>query len=771
MNAAFDPVEIKRAAIQPILDRIRRVDHWVVRKGCSPGHRARPLTDTLITDHLSDNGQGIGACPMERGSSTTRIAVLDLDDHDKKLSWGDMVGIAREIASAGCLLDVDFVAFRSRGGRGIHLVAIWMEPQEARDLRAHLAVVLISCGYSNGTKGAQAKQIEIFPKQDAIPTDGWGNMFVLPGSGQSAPINLQTGEVIDWAEVTWTASYPVPVMTAVKPPSIRDTFLPVETEDLTDQQVADVTSALMFRRSDGTLALDSDDRDVWIKVIQNGKRHPQLREPIRQWSALSDQHDDEEFDRKWAERGGDRSDYRSIISAAQKKGWPNPRSHKPAVIDICDFENVSLPAVLSAPSGALLPVPAPFRGPMAAVVSAAVAVAPKPQPELTTLAALIGMASCIPGHYRLPGGGRMNLYGLGVLETGGGKDLPRSVAISIAHQGGATVIGRAASGQGLEDALADSRGMLSEVDEIAHTLQAANAPGAPAHQVELARNYLVLFSASAHRYHCRVRANGKPGVTATPRSIANPCLSLLGFSTPEKLGEALGVSSIEDGLLGRMLLIEGRPGVEQRLQKHAFTLPDALARYKDVFTPSLGTGEHAEVVVQWGAGVEARFAVLVREFSFGVSRSPFTRALQARSYEKVERIAGVLAVFDAPGNPVISLEHVAWAEAFVKASNEALVRFAGERMHSGQVQANAAKVLAIVDRIVSGEIAVQTSAQVILVSKGFAPRTSVLKASKLSKREFDEAVEHLVACGDAEACDVKLDDSDRKVGAIRRASI
>lgn len=769
MNAAFDPVEIKRAAIQPILDRIRRADHWVVRKGCSPGHRARPLTDALITDHLSDNGLGIGACPMERGSSTTRVAVLDLDDHDKKLSWGEMVGVARDVCSTGEILDLNFVPFRSRGGRGIHLVAIWDGPQDASRVRAVLAAVLSGLRYSNGTKGVQAKQIEIFPKQDAIPVDGWGNMFVLPGSGQSAPINLQTGEVIDWADVTWTASYPVPVMTAVKHPSIRDTFLPVETEDLTDQQVADVTSALMFRRSDGTLALDPDDRDVWIKVIQNGKRHPQLRESIRQWSALSSKHTDEEFDRKWAERGGDRSDYRSIISAAQAKGWPNPRAHKPPVIDIRDSEDVSLPTVPS--TQPLVSVPAPFRGPMAAAVSAAVSVAPKPQPELTTLSALVGMASCIPGHYRLPSGARMNLYGLGVLETGGGKDLPRNVARQIGFMGGAVEIGRPASGQGLEDALAEGAGMLCEVDEIAHTLQAANAPSAPSHLVEMARTYLALFSAGSSRYNCRVRANAKPGATATPRVIANPCLSLLGFSTPEKLGEALGVSSIEDGLLGRMLLVEGRSGVEQRLQQQAFIPPAEFARYKSVFRPGLATGEYAEIVVQWGDGVEARFEVLMREFNTVASTSPFAKALQARAFEKVERISGVLAVFDDPVTPLIRLDHVAWAEAFVKASNEALLRFAGERMHSGQVQANAAKVLAIVDRIVSGEIAVQTSAQVALVRKGFAPRTSVLKASKLSKREFDEAVEHLVACGDAEACDVKLDDSDRKVGAIRRASI
>jgi hypothetical protein len=560
----------------------------------------------------------------------------------------------------------------------------------------------------------------------------------------------------------------LPIAAAAKTVAKREPFEPLAVEELTDEQVEDVTSALMFRKPDGKLALDPDDRPTWIKIIQNGKRHPQLREPIRQWSALSSLHTDEEFDRKFDEPGGDRSDYRSIISAAQAEDWPNPKSHRLQVIDISGLEDLSLPAVPISAESALVPVPVPFRGPMAAAVAAAVAVAPKQQPELTTLAALVGMAACIPGHYRLPSGARLNLYGLGVLETGGGKDLPRRVAVSIAHKGGAAVIGRAASGQGLEDALVDGHGMLCEIDEIAHTLQAANERSAPPHLVEMSRVFLALFSASSGRYHCRVRANGKPSATATPRSIANPCLSLLGFATPEKLGEALGVSNIEDGLLGRMLFVEGRPSVKQRVQKRAFTLPSDFTRYREQFAPSLGV-DGQEVVVRWGAGVEERFDVLVDEFNTGsTSTSPFAKALQARAYEKTERIAGVLAVFDDPVTPVISLAHVDWAEAFVRASNAALLRFAGGQMHAGQVQANAARLLGLIDRIVSGEIKVQTSVQTDLVRKGFAPRTSVLKASKLSKREFDEAVEHLIACGDAEVGEAN--DSGRKVGAIRRAT-
>lgn len=458
---------------------------------------------------------------------------------------------------------------------------------------------------------------------------------------------------------------------------------------------------------------------------------------------------------------------RAVVARAQEAARPSKAV--PAAPWLADLPNVvSVPAKVES----AVHLPAPFRGLMAGAVSAALAVAPKPQPALTTLAALIGMAACIPGHYRLPSGARMNLYGLAAAETGAGKDLPRNVARAIAHAGGAVEIGRPASGQGLEDSLIAGRPMLCEIDEIGHVLKAVNDSKAPPHLVELTRTYLALYSASSNRYNCRVRANGKPGATSTPRVIENPCVSLLGFSTPEKLGEAIGESSIEDGLLGRMLFVMGDADVEQRRVFQPFELPSAFKDYQAKLGQGLAVGSDGrgeQIVVRYGPGVPERLDVLVRKFSLVVARSPFSKALRARSFEKLERVAGVLAVFDAPRAPVMTLEHVEWATEFVMSSNAAIESFAADFMHGGQVLADAHRVLGIIDRVVSGEITVQTTVQLALVRKGLAPRATVLKASKRDKRRFDEAVEHLVATGEVEVVDVKVDERGRGVGALRRA--
>ena len=206
------------ALLSPILDRVRTGDHWIVPKGGSPSHRTTPLTSGLLLNHVLHLHR-VGLCPMARGSSVTRIALLDLDSHKGETRWPAMLAKAREVMDAGLVLHgLRFIPFRSSGGRGLHLFAIWPkdQPQDARSVRAALAEVLDACAMKNGTKGVAAGHIEIFPKQDSIPEDGFGNMFVLPMSGESVPLDPETLAELHLVDVQWPDSDPVPV---VAPPA------------------------------------------------------------------------------------------------------------------------------------------------------------------------------------------------------------------------------------------------------------------------------------------------------------------------------------------------------------------------------------------------------------------------------------------------------------------------------------------------------------------------------------------------------------------------
>ena len=412
-------------------------------------------------------------------------------------------------------------------------------------------------------------------------------------------------------------------------------------------------------------------------------------------------------------------------------------------------------------------MPAPFSGVMKEIVDSALASSFKPQLSIMTLSVLIAMASACGGRYSLPSGMRLNLYGLGVAGTGEGKDHPLQVSRIVAKRAGAILAGAAGSSQGIEDSLVSNAGILSTIDEISHVLAAINDSDSPTHLKSQAGAYLALYSASKALYTTRALAN-------TPsRTIANPCLNLLGFSTPEGLGRALRLENVTDGLLGRMLMATAPGHVSVRRVKEEFSISTLAVQRSDEITfqrmPSEMPTADLKIVVSPDAS--ARLDVLLLLFDTEKKEAESEQALLARSYEKVERIAGVLAVWDAPYNPIISQAHVNWAEAAVRSSNANVCKFVKGHLFADAVQADAGHVLVIIERILTGVIKPNTASDSIAIAQCLAPRTLTLRYSKLNKKNFDLAVEHLVALGEVESTQLKnpsdgVATGDRKLGVL-----
>lgn len=199
-------------ALQPLVRRVRTdVTAMKVADGSSRWVR-EPLTDERLLKHLG-TGPARGVCPIREGESTTMVGLYDLDSHGGETPWAGMVEVARLLMDT---LELDGnapVAFRSSGGKGIHVYLLWDEPQDAYSVRAYMTDVLAALGYRNGAKGVQARQIEVFPKQDRVGEGEFGNQFILPLAGKSEPLDpLFDLEPMgkDWiTNVTWAGSPPV----------------------------------------------------------------------------------------------------------------------------------------------------------------------------------------------------------------------------------------------------------------------------------------------------------------------------------------------------------------------------------------------------------------------------------------------------------------------------------------------------------------------------------------------------------------------------------
>lgn len=173
----------KVAALMPLVERLHRGHCWI-KTADGPRRISEPLNDFKIAEHVAGR-KAYGACPIAPGESTCRVACLDLDSHKGETPWPQMLKIAGEFTYWLQQIGYEPIKFRSSGGLGIHIYLLWDEPQDAYSVRSALTSMLEAFGYKPGAGGVAKKQIEIFPKQDSVPADGFGSMFILPGSGKS----------------------------------------------------------------------------------------------------------------------------------------------------------------------------------------------------------------------------------------------------------------------------------------------------------------------------------------------------------------------------------------------------------------------------------------------------------------------------------------------------------------------------------------------------------------------------------------------------------
>lgn len=206
------------AALGPLTSRVRRDVCWK-KTDDGPRRIDEPLTDERLHQHVN-GGPGYGAAPILPGQSTTLVGLLDFDSHAGATSWPGMQAAAARVAAVLTGQGGAPVAFRSSGGRGIHLYCLWGAPQDAYSVRQWLRAALTASGFESGTAGVSNGQVEVFPKQDAVGTDKkrYGNMFILPLAGKSVP--LDPFDLDDCPRdyivgMTWPMSAPVPVL--VKP--------------------------------------------------------------------------------------------------------------------------------------------------------------------------------------------------------------------------------------------------------------------------------------------------------------------------------------------------------------------------------------------------------------------------------------------------------------------------------------------------------------------------------------------------------------------------
>jgi len=253
------------------------------------------------------------------GSDATRIGVLDFDNHGTPpLPWAAMVEAARPVVAHLRALGHFPMAFRSKGGWGIQIWLVWDAPQSGAAVRALQFDAAEACGFEVGAEGVAAGQVEVFPKQDAVPANGWGNPIDPPLAGRSAPLHPD-----DLSELANP-----PLLVSSRPLGAAPAPGPEDSRRDPGWDEARVQSALA--------AIPPDDYDDWITVLRallgGATRAGVDARPIaEEWSRRSAKHDLREFDRKWErafpkERAGRGRSLKTLYwHAINRFNWKPPK--------------------------------------------------------------------------------------------------------------------------------------------------------------------------------------------------------------------------------------------------------------------------------------------------------------------------------------------------------------------------------------------------------------------------------------------------------------
>jgi len=266
---------------------------------------------------------------------------------------------------------------------------------------------------------------------------------------------------------------------------------------------------------------------------------------------------------------------------------------------------------------------------------------------------------------------RTNLLILALASPGAGKDHGRKVNARMVQDVGLghCLADRLASGEGIEDFMAAAPAALCQTDEFDTLLQQIKSAKDARHE-NLMGMILSLFSSASSVFPRRRKAGADP----LP-AIIQPHLVVLGTAVPQHFYAALSPRMLTNGLVPRMLVVEGRPrgqGQEPNAVGFPFRVA-ATAKWWADFNPGDGTpndfnpdpvlvpaNEHGRKLL-----TDAR-VMADEQYSQAESAGDVVgMAVWGRVNEHIRKLALLYACSENHTNPVISAPAVQWATEFV----------------------------------------------------------------------------------------------------------
>lgn len=350
-----------------------------------------------------------------------------------------------------------------------------------------------------------------------------------------------------------------------------------------------------------------------------------------------------------------------------------------------------------------------LRGGMKEMVDTILYAAPNPRPELALGAAISLFATAAGRRYQSPSGILTNIYCVGLMSSGAGKDFPlRSVGqVLTLAQLEDCVGGRIVSATGIRSALERNPVLFIPIDEFGKLIQAMNAKHGPLR--DAVSMMLELYSEAQSFAKGGMYANTQERATVL---IRNPCMSFMGVATPSSFWGGLTRESVADGFLPRMILLndetpDSRPDRTRAMRKAVWGdgLIGAVKRVREgaeghnAFTMGDGSTTPCNPYIVNFANDEANdlwWQMKDEEYEYRQRLPENVHAFANRLAENATKLALTKAISENPARPILRPEDVAWGRAISKRSIDMFLSQTEKHLSENEQEAKVKRVLQLI---------------------------------------------------------------------------
>jgi hypothetical protein len=337
------------------------------------------------------------------------------------------------------------------------------------------------------------------------------------------------------------------------------------------------------------------------------------------------------------------------------------------------------------------------------VIDFCMANAPYPSLGMAFCGALAMQSYLCGRKVREAGDLRTNIYLLALGSSSAGKNYPRQINAHLAIAANMTdsLCRKFASGEGIEDQLATQPCTMYQTDEIDGILQSVNK-SKDARNESIMTVLLELFSSASMMYSMRSKA-GKPRI---PGVIHQPHLTVFGTATPTHYYEAMSERMLTNGFFARMVIVDTGKRSSGQEPGLVDSMPDRLvetARWWGNYQP----GEHrgnligfypVPVIVPYSDDAKDHITEFRQhaddEYAQAEDRKDeVAMTVWGRANENARKLALLYACSENHTQPVISVDAVRWASAFVEHQVQRMLYMAYQYVSTNEFDAVCKKAL------------------------------------------------------------------------------